>query len=131
MTGVARVVAKLKRALPPVSARVAEGSGARLQKPGPIFTEGTEMEIDFEKKVRVQAKTLKIHMKVCDEFAAKLCDQDGDVLKDYEGYVPGFMPGQHYGDYVILDIDIDSGQITNWRKLGASDIEEFMTGGAS
>ena len=23
--------------------------------------------------------------------------------------MPDFMPGQHYGDYVILDVDIDTG----------------------
>lgn len=85
------------------------------------------MEIDIEKKVKVQAKTLKLHMKVCDEFEGTLCDQDGDSLKVYSGYVPGFFPGQHYGDYLILDIDIDTGQITNWKTPTASDIEQFIS----
>jgi hypothetical protein len=84
------------------------------------------MEIDAVKKVRVNAKTLKIHMKVCDGFQAILEDVDGEEVKEYEGYVPGFMPDDHYGDYLILDIDIDNGQITNWNTPTAKQIEEFI-----
>lgn len=84
------------------------------------------MEINATKKVIVQAKTLSLHLKVCDEFTARLLDQDGATLTRYEGYVPEFMPGQHYGDYVTLDIDIDSGFITNWRVPTAAQIEEFI-----
>jgi len=83
--------------------------------------------IEMKKSVNVQAKTLSIHMKVADQFSARLLDQDGDVIHDQEdGYVPGFMPGEHYGDYVILDIDIDTGQITNWKKIKASDIQDWI-----
>ena len=85
------------------------------------------MKINIEKKVSVQAKTLKIYCKVRDEFTATLVDQDGETLLDYEGYVPSFMPGQHYGDYLILDIDLDTGQIVNWKKLAAAEIEEFLS----
>ena len=84
------------------------------------------MEINQLKQVKVNAKTLRIHMKVRDQFEADLKDADGEVLKEYEGYVPDFMPEQHYGDYLILDIDIDTGQITNWVKPSAEQIEEFI-----
>lgn len=84
------------------------------------------MEINQLKQVKVNAKTLRIHMKVCDQFEADLKDADGEVLKEYEGYVPDFMPEQHYGDYLILDIDIDTGQITNWVKPSAEQIETFI-----
>lgn len=84
------------------------------------------MEINQLKQVKVNAKTLRIHMKVRDQFGADLKDADGEVLKEYEGYVPDFMPEQHYGDYLILDIDIDTGQITNWVKPSAEQIEEFI-----
>lgn len=86
------------------------------------------MEINIEKKVKVQAKTLKIHCKVRNCFDAVLCDQDGDELKNYEGYVPSFMPGQHFGDYLILDVDLDTGQITNWKKPSTAEIEAFIRG---
>lgn len=84
------------------------------------------MEIDAVKTVKVQAKTLSIYMKVCDTFDAHLKDQDGNTIKDYEGYVPEFMPGEHYGDYLILDIDIDNGTITNWKQPTKEQIEEFI-----
>ena len=75
-------------------------------------------EITATKNVRVHAKTLKIYCKVSDNFTATLVDQDGEPIFDQDdGYVPGFMPGDHYGDYIILDIDLDDGRITNWKKV--------------
>jgi len=82
--------------------------------------------IKMTKPVQVQAKTLKLHLKVRDDFTAALCDQDGAEIFDYEGYVPEFMPDEHFGDYVILDIDLDTGQITNWKPPTAKQIEEWM-----
>lgn len=85
------------------------------------------MEINQTKQVKVQAKTLKIHLKVSDNFSARLVDQDGVEIFDQEdGYVPSFMPGTHYGDYVILDIDLDSGQVINWQKPSAQQIENWI-----
>ena len=48
-------------------------------------------------------------------FTATL-EEDGKQTADYDGYVPEFFPNEHYGDYVELDIDIDTGQILNWKK---------------
>ena len=82
------------------------------------------MELKIKKEVNVQAKTLKIHMKVCDEFSCELVDQDGQTIAEQEGdYVPSFMPDKHYGDYLILDIDVITGQITNWDK---DKVEEYL-----
>lgn len=86
------------------------------------------MEINITKPVKVNAKTLKLHMKVRDQFEADLVDQDGETLKEYEGYVPEFMPGEHYGDYLILDIDIDTGVIKNWKAPSAEQVQEFISG---
>lgn len=84
-------------------------------------------EITATKTVKVQAKTLRLVLKVRDEFAADLVDQDGDSIHSQDdGYVPSFMPGDHFGDYVMLDIDIDTGQIINWKKPDASSIEEWI-----
>lgn len=85
------------------------------------------MEINATKTVKVNAKKLTIHMKVRDEFNCELFDSEGVSLKDYEGYVPSFMPGQHYGDYLILDIDIDTGKILNWKEITQEDIERFIS----
>lgn len=86
--------------------------------------------IAMKKEIQVEAKTLSIHMKVRDEFSAQLLDQNGDVIHDQEeGYVPGFMPGQHFGDYVILEIDMDTGQIKNWKPPTAEAIQEWIAAG--
>jgi hypothetical protein len=85
------------------------------------------MKIGIQKTVDVVAKELRIHMKVVDGFECAIYDQDGQQIgDDYEGYVPGFMPGEHYGDYLILNIDLDSGKITNWMPPSKEEIEEFI-----
>ena len=84
------------------------------------------MELDIKKTVKVQAKTLKIHAKCSDMCAAEILDQDGQSIHEHDGYVPHFMPGDHYGDYIILDIDLDSGQILNWKKPTASSIKRWI-----
>lgn len=84
----------------------------------------------MKKEVQVEAKTLSIHMKVCDTFSAQLLDQNGEVIHDQEdGYVPGFMPGEHFGDYMILEIDIDTGHIKNWKAPDAEDLREWIEKG--
>ena len=85
------------------------------------------MKLGVMKQTEVEAKTLKIHVKVSDRFSCQIVDQDGAVLKDQDdGYVPSFMPGKHYGDYIILDIDIDTGQVTNWKKIDPEELSEFI-----
>lgn len=86
------------------------------------------MEIGMKKLVPVNVKTVSLNLKVRDEFACTILDQDGAELKDYDGYVPFFMPGQHYGDYVMLEIDIDTGMITNWVAPNAEDMQNFING---
>lgn len=86
------------------------------------------MKINQTKAVEVEAKTLSIHLKVCDQFSARLLDQDGEIIKDHDGYVPDFMPGEHFGDYVILEIDIETGKVLNWREPSAGQIEKFVNG---
>ncbi len=90
------------------------------------------MKINQYKSVQVEAKTLKIHLKICDEFSAQIADQDGNIIGEQEDvYVPDFMPGEHSGDYLILDIDLDTGQITNWKKPTTEQIEAFLLEGGA
>jgi hypothetical protein len=87
------------------------------------------MEIDKTEVVKVNVKTLKIHCKVSDRFTASLVSASGTVVHEQDdGYVPGFMPGPHYGDYIVLDIDIDTGMVTNWEKPTANEIQEWIKG---
>lgn len=86
--------------------------------------------IAMKKEIQVEAKTLSIYCKVCDNFTASLLDQNGETIHDQEdGYVPGFMPGEHYGDYLILEIDLDTGQVTNWKAPTAEQLQEWMSKG--
>lgn len=86
------------------------------------------MKVELTKvtKVGAEAKVLKIHAKCSDCCTARLYDADGAMLADHDGYVPDIMPGEHYGDDIILDIDIDTGTILNWKKPSAEAVEAFI-----
>lgn len=85
------------------------------------------MELNIQKTEAVQAKELRIHCKVCDNFTASLHDEAGtEICNQEDGYVPGFMPGKHYGDYLILNIDIETGQITNWNEANLKELPEWV-----
>lgn len=55
----------------------------------------------------------ELHMKVCDMGHYYLLSGDKQVAAIEQDYVPGFMPGDHYGDYIILNIGAD-GKIAKW-----------------
>lgn len=85
------------------------------------------MEINITKPVQVEAKELRMFVKCCDRFTAGIFDQFGEeIASQDDGYVPDFMPDDHYGDYIILNIDIDTGFVTNWKKPSAEQIQEFI-----
>ena len=69
-------------------------------------------------------KVLSITAKCSDMFSASLTD-DKTGTTYYDGYVPYFFPGNHYGDYVQLKIDIDTGTILNWKKPTIKDLSIF------
>ena len=80
------------------------------------ITETVEKEVD--------AHTLRVSLKVSDMFACRLFAKNGTLITEQDsGYVPRLFPGGP-GDYVDLDIDIETGQITNWPK--PEDIEDEL-----
>ena len=82
------------------------------------------MKISQQKTVQVDVKTLEIYCKVSDRFTYSLTDAQGEeVHTQDDGYVPDFMPGDHYGDYVILNIDLETGVVTNWTAPTAKQLE--------
>ena len=89
-------------------------------------TKEEHLKLKIKKEVVVEAKVLKIHAKCSDMCNAELLDQDDATIHETDGCVPGFMPGYHYGDYVIIDIDINTGQILNWKKPAVEDIESWI-----
>lgn len=86
------------------------------------------IELEITRPAKVRAKELRICCKVRDEFTASLHDESGaEIFTQEDGYVPGFMPGEHYGDHVILDVDLETGQITNWKKPSAKAIQDWIS----
>ena len=68
--------------------------------------------------------------KCSDQFAASLMGRWGgstDMIgEEYVGYVPDFMPGSHYGDYVDLEINVDTGMIENWVKPSDAELKKVF-----
>lgn len=63
-----------------------------------------------------EATTIHLFSKVRDCFAYQFLDGEGRVFVDCQGdYVPGFMPRDHYGDYVDLEIENATGKILDWN----------------
>ena len=61
------------------------------------------------------ATTISICAKCSDLCFSELKNSEGKVIAEHGGYVPAILPGEHYGDYIILDIDLQSGRILNWK----------------
>lgn len=58
---------------------------------------------------------LSISAKCSDMYSHQVIQADGTIYREYDGYVPSFFPGDHWGDYVMLDIDPYTGRILNWK----------------
>jgi len=71
-------------------------------------------------------KTISISAKCSDMFSASL-RENGKTIGEYDGYVPTFFPGQHYGDYVTLDIDVTTGKILNWKEPTQAQLDETFS----
>jgi hypothetical protein len=67
-------------------------------------------------------KTIKFSAKCSDLFGASLLE-NGRVIGNYDGYVPDCVPGE-YGDYVRMEIDIETGRILNWKKPTIKQLRE-------
>jgi hypothetical protein len=69
----------------------------------------------------IEAKYVRFHAKMRDEGTYILLDESKNEIKEHEGYVPSFFPygvnneGEHYGDYVDLVIDLETGIVANWK----------------
>ena len=65
--------------------------------------------------------TLVISAKCSDAFFARIGE------KEYNGYVPKWFPNpsvEHWGDYVELEIDLETGKILNWKKPAQKELKE-------
>jgi hypothetical protein len=66
-------------------------------------------------KKQTKKTVLSISAKCSDCYSHTLTKKNGEEVH-YDGYVPSFFPEDHYGDYIILDIDPYTGMILNWKK---------------
>lgn len=86
------------------------------------------MELDILMPQKVQAKSVKFYAKVRDEGSYVLIDRNDKILSSLdESYVPSFFPGEHYGDYIDLEIELDTGKILNWKKPDPKDIVRIFS----
>ena len=76
--------------------------------------------------MQVQARTIQIYAKPSDCGVYSLKDQNNQLIHEVDGYVPGWFPGDHYGDYIILDIDIETGYVMNWKTPSAVELERWI-----
>ncbi len=85
------------------------------------------MKSELGIKVDIDVKRIKTCIKVRDAFTADVIDADGEVIRTLESeYVPNCFPGNHYGDYLELDIDIETGQILNWKKPTQAELSQLV-----
>lgn len=66
-------------------------------------------------KARKPRAILSVCAKVSDRYSHTIYNAQGDVYRKYNGYVPSFFPGNHFGDYLLLDINPYTGKILNWK----------------
>lgn len=81
-----------------------------------------------QRKQRAAPKFICISAKCSDMFGATAYDEnDNQVGESYDGYVPDFMPGEHFGDYVELTIELATGRIVNWKKPSQKALAETFS----
>lgn len=93
------------------------------------FRDGDDwnVSIDIDKGIIMkwpQGTTAEIHYKVCDDGTYFLKEEDETIRLIKEDYVPNIMPGEHFGDYIILNVD-ETGKITNWVPVTQEMINQF------
>lgn len=79
----------------------------------------------LKNKLDLKPSVIEISAKCSDLFSAQVKDAENNTLIDYYGYVPNFFPDDHYGDYVMLNIDINTGKILNWKKPSESQLNQL------
>lgn len=82
------------------------------------------MDIPKSETVKLDAKVVKLFAKVSDSGSYELIDAAGNSIADREDYVPSFFPGDHYGDYIDLHIDLETGMILNWKKPDPEEVSK-------
>lgn len=67
--------------------------------------------------------TMTISGKVSDLFGLSVHDDDNNEVVDYDGYVPNGI-GIGGGDYLELEIDLETGKVKDWKPLTVEDVKD-------
>jgi hypothetical protein len=71
-------------------------------------------------------KTLRVCAKTVDRCAITFLNEKGESVGERDCYVPNYFPEDHYGDYLELDIDVETGQILNWVKPTQKELKQSI-----
>jgi hypothetical protein len=71
-------------------------------------------------------KIARVCAKTVDTCAIKFLDEDGKYVGERCDYVPDYFPEEHYGDYLELDIDVETGVILNWKKPTQKELKDSI-----
>lgn len=74
----------------------------------------------------MKIQSIRISAKCADLFSATAHDETGKQVGEYSGYVPDLMPGEHFGDYVELKIEVATGRILNWKAPSQKVLKEVF-----
>jgi hypothetical protein len=77
-------------------------------------------------KALPKIKTISFTAKCSDLFSAAAKDASGQFAGEYTGYVPPWLDKD--GDYIELTIDVETGQILNWKKPSQKALRETFQG---
>ena len=71
---------------------------------------------EYKKIEKSKNGVLRISAKCVDLCWTEYTDSKGNITQS-NGYVPQHIGIDEYGDYVVLDIDMQTGQILNWKPV--------------
>jgi hypothetical protein len=67
-------------------------------------------------------RTIQFYGKTADCFSCVIKEDGKQIGKEHEGYPPLFLGS----DGISMEIDLETGQIQDWRKPDEDEIEELI-----
>jgi hypothetical protein len=72
-------------------------------------------------------KVLKVCGKTVDACSIIFQNEEGVDVGSRNDYVPNYFPEEHWGDYLDLHIDVETGMILNWKKPTQKELKDSIT----
>lgn len=70
--------------------------------------------------------TIFITAKCVDACHILFQDKDKNAVGERNDYVPDFMPEEHFGDYIEIEIEIATGKILNWKVPTQKELKDSI-----